>query len=946
MSLTILNTIIDEEIARPGTTGTLDEHDVSTATFDASNFKAALTTLAIPAVQFLSTTGFPQYAEKTSFVSSSNPVTDYFLTGSATGTPLSASGTATLLKVGDTTVFLFPTSNPDIVIGRVGTEGGASPDTASASGAIAFIIGIEETKAAGFVTQADMWIALYSNLTHNGTDLVDSADQLDLANLVYLGSSFDTTTNIPFENFDGVPSGNNLFNVIFPSNGSSAVQLLLTGSAGAALSTVNVSTTGIGAGSQHIDVNATLRIDTVQGMVKANVDAAPEVNQAGNIAYTDTADAGTDARVELVGADFEITQVNPGSASARVDIRLSAFNVAGQDQGQTYLNNINVNGTSVQIDAADIIVKNGAGTDITSTLTITQDGNSVIIRGLDDGTAGDKNDGYQVFFTTDGVRFDRMLITNIDGEGSTFDVGNIHVTAVEGGSATEFAELGSRLKFQDDGPSITASGATLSALTDDDSTFATNASASFAGLFNTPNAGADAPASVGYTLGVTLSGGSAPNSGLVETATGDSIFLFFESGIVRGRSGDNAGAAASGPIVFEISVNSSGLVTLDQKGAVFHTDNNLHDSTSSAMTAGLITLTATVSDSEPDATDDSASASANIGNLFLFKDDGPVLTAQAAGSGTPNNLQVDNNLSDAADSTDFSSYGLLPGNDGQKSYTIVGPEDALGTFRWTYDDATMTSITGTVRVGTTDQDLYTLVLNPATGRYDFTMIGSVPGTQLSLDVNDIKAGGPNSNSIVVGALDDPRSIEIAATGGPINESNDNVGVTNGNLDSGEALTFRLLNGTTEIDFQGISIGTKTASGGTYNWSATPAAGGAALTGSVTILKNAAIVITPAMLGNVLIDSITITKADGSTTKIGLDDIDIFVPPNDIQLGFTVELKDGDNDTTTQSFVVDIDADNDGDWESNVSALSLPLQDSSVFMSSMTLTAHHDNLFGL
>src|SRR5918993_3616903 len=269
MSLIISNTIIDEEIRSPATPsgpGTPDEQDVSTATFDGSAFKTALNGLALSG--FLNTSGYPQYAEKTNFVTSTTPVTDYFLTG-ASG-PLPATGTATLLKVGDTTVFLFPTSNPDIVIGRVGTEGGASPDTASASGAIAFIIGIEETKAAGFVTQADMWIALYSNLTHNGTDLVDSADQLDLANLVYLGSSFDTTTNIPFENFDGVPSGNNLFNVIFPSNGSSAVQLLLTGSAGAALSTVNVSTTGIGAGSQHIDVNATLRIDTVQGMVKAN----------------------------------------------------------------------------------------------------------------------------------------------------------------------------------------------------------------------------------------------------------------------------------------------------------------------------------------------------------------------------------------------------------------------------------------------------------------------------------------------------------------------------------------------------------------------------------------------------------------------------------------------------------------------------------------------------
>ena len=52
-----------------------------------------------------------------------------------------------------------------------------------------------------------------------------------------------------------------------------------------------------------------------------------------------------------------------------------------------------------------------------------------------------------------------------------------------------------------------------------------------------------------------------------------------------------------------------------------------------------------------------------------------------------------------------------------------------------------------------------------------------------------------------------------------------------------------------------------------------------------------------------------------------------MPPADVQLGFTVELKDGDNDTTTASFVVDIDADNDGDWEASVNSLSLPAPDS-------------------
>ena len=169
-----------------------------------------------------------------------------------------------------------------------------------------------------------------------------------------------------------------MFNVIFPSGADQSVQLLLTGDAGQ--DTVNVSSTGIGAGSQHIDVNAILRIDTVQGMIKANVDEAKEVNDPTHIVYTDTNDAGTDARVEIVGADFEITQLNPGSANERVTIKVSAFNVAGSDQGQTYLNNINSNGVAVEIDVADVIVLNGAGQPATGvTKTLAADGKSVII---------------------------------------------------------------------------------------------------------------------------------------------------------------------------------------------------------------------------------------------------------------------------------------------------------------------------------------------------------------------------------------------------------------------------------------------------------------------------------------------------------------------------------------------------------------------------------------
>ena len=57
-----------------------------------------------------------------------------------------------------------------------------------------------------------------------------------------------------------------------------------------------------------------------------------------------------------------------------------------------------------------MIVLNGAGQPATGvTKTLAADGKSVIITGLDDGATNSTTDGYQVFFTTDGVRFDRFL---------------------------------------------------------------------------------------------------------------------------------------------------------------------------------------------------------------------------------------------------------------------------------------------------------------------------------------------------------------------------------------------------------------------------------------------------------------------------------------------------------------------------------------------------------
>ena len=313
---------------------------------------------------------------------------------------------------------------------------------------------------------------------------------------------------------------------------------------------------------------------------------------------------------------------------------------------------------------------------------------------------------------------------------------------------------------------------------------------------------------------------------------------------------------------------------------------------------------------------------ADLGDHLFVDDDGPSIDP-SDDAAQPNDLRVDNDLGDAADSTDGSFFILNPGTDGLKSYTIVGPEDDSGDFQWTYDDATHTSITGTYK----DDELYTLVLN-SDGSYDFTMTGEIPGSTLDLNPEEvIKAGAPDAPILQVGAAQNDDYVELSGDSsvgaGNINESHGFVGVDNGNLDVNESMTVTLHEADGDpLTFQGIQIGTKSAQGGTYNWVATIAGTSDTVSGSESVGKNGTLDIDSLDLQGYTVDSITITKVSGPATKIGLADIHIIIEPNDVQLGFDVELVDGDDDSTTASFVVDIDANNDGNFDATVNSLSV------------------------
>ncbi|MCP1620900.1 putative secreted protein (type I secretion substrate) [Pseudomonas sp. SLBN-26] len=179
------------------------------------------------------------------------------------------------------------------------------------------------------------------------------------------------------------------------------------------------------------------------------------------------------------------------------------------------------------------------------------------------------------------------------------------------------------------------------ALQVDESNFAQDATANFSGVFNV-QPGADGVGSQTYSLSV-----QNANSGLVDTATGEAVLLSLNGSVIEGRT------AGTGELVFTLSVNAAGTVTLDQQRAVVHPTSDADEA--KYLGAGRVSLTLTVVDKDGD----SASGAVDIGKVISFKDDGPSISAGQAGVAS---LEVDETSLGIDATTDFSgaftsSYG-------------------------------------------------------------------------------------------------------------------------------------------------------------------------------------------------------------------------------------------------------------------------------------------------
>ena len=295
----------------------------------------------------------------------------------------------------------------------------------------------------------------------------------------------------------------------------------------------------------------------------------------------------------------------------------------------------------------EIVSLKGLGGDSTVDIPITYDinlnqtiidadGDSAISSlSLTDG-GGIDNSEYVFSFKDDGPQFDLGYLSSLVlfspvGAVSNISADNIivgdvghNIGALSGFDAADHTGniIDNDSLITDDG-TTEACQANIPTITVDESSLVTDVSESFTGVFN----GDDGTNAVDdYALGVSSSGA---DSSLVDTATGNKVFLFLESVVVVGREGTDTTDAFTGQIVLNINVDASGTVELDQVRAIVHSDTANPDDSSSSMTANLITLAATVTYGDSS----TANAVANIAGSFIFIDDIPVAAADTGSVG-------------------------------------------------------------------------------------------------------------------------------------------------------------------------------------------------------------------------------------------------------------------------------------------------------------------------
>ncbi|MEA1072707.1 DUF5801 repeats-in-toxin domain-containing protein [Sphingomonas sp. LY160] len=380
-----------------------------------------------------------------------------------------------------------------------------------------------------------------------------------------------------------------------------------------------------------------------------------------------------------------------------------------------------------------------------------------------------------------GSNYDAQLA--LLGNGLVILNGTATIVDKDGDSATstQSLDLGGNIRFADDGPAVTPTGAPVPVLNVDETNLALNASGSFAGLF-TIAYGADGPGTTAYALGVSAAGA---NSGLIDTATGQAILLYVNgSGVVEGRVG-----SALGAIAFTVSVDAAGTVTLDQIRAVIHDPNVTANDVEGLAAANLVTLTATVTDGDGDVD----SETVNIGGGLTFTDDGPTISAVAA----PDALQVDEtNLALNATANFADNFTSAYGADGAGTTVYSVTISATGANSGLIDTATGQAILLYVTAGGVVEGRVGSAAGPIAFAVGVDALGNVTLDQLRAIVHT-----PDTGPDQVATLSAANLISVVAT---ITDKDGDV--ASSSIGIGNAISFRDDGPSATNDSDAIAVG--------------------------------------------------------------------------------------------------------------------------------------------
>jgi hypothetical protein len=665
--------------ATPSPAGDADDNDILVASLP-SAFSTRLTALGAGTATGAALSGYTGAAGNTGSnaftLTDPSGVTDIRFVDSA-GAPLDGvdSGLDTL---DGTSILLYTdTNNNNILVGRAG----------SASGAIVFAAYIEETGSP--VSGGKIWTVEYQPLKH--PDATNPDDSLNLQDKVFVGVSQDLGFSLA-----GAPSGQNLFLMFTKANPTTEVingvtritdpTIIATGkdpadqSSGANINTGDTINTSQGGGPTTIGTNNQMIVEQ-EGIRFSFVTGARQDVTVPNLSQTE---ADVESNIDFTGvynstsANFDVVQLQSGKTAV---VKISAFSTAAEPGANFingYANDTPVAITNVQVinNSTGLVIENSDGSVNDPTITISFTGGVATLTGI--------KAGYQIEYTTTSDH-NRVLIENgaaLDARGDNhadFDIGGFSLRQ----ASTSTAEIGSKMIFEDDGPSVSAAG-TEPTLTVDETVLTTDATQNFAANFSSAF-GADGAGTLTYALGVVAGG-----SGLTDTATGEAVNLSLNGTVVEGRT------ATTNLLVFTVSVAANGDVTLDQLRAVVHPDATNPDDSTSLSSDTLVTLTATITDKDGD----SAHATLNIGQNLVFKDDGPSIST----TGSEPTLTVDETVLTTDATQNFAAnFTSAFGADGAGTltYALGVVAGASGLTDTATGEAVNLSLNGTVVEGRT-----------------------------------------------------------------------------------------------------------------------------------------------------------------------------------------------------------------------------------------------------